>query len=137
MTQEICTEDDIREMVERFYGMVRADGRLGPIFEAHIDDWDAHLIKLRDFWSSMLLRTGRFTGAPMPKHIGLPDLSAELFEHWLALFADSLEEHPNRPMAMRAADMAERIAQRLWLGYQMAHFPQQAATPLLPSARHR
>ena len=74
MTQEICTEDDIREMVERFYGMVRADGRLGPIFEAHIDDWDAHLIKLRDFWSSMLLRTGRFTGAPMPKHIGLPDL---------------------------------------------------------------
>lgn len=137
MAPEICTEDDIREMVDRFYGMIRADEALGPIFDAHIDDWDAHLVKLADFWSSMLLRTGRFNGAPMPMHMRLPDLSADLFERWLSLFADSLQEHPNQAMAVRAADMAERIAQRLWLGYQMANFPQQAATPLLHTARYR
>lgn len=137
MPSDICTEADIREMVERFYGMIRADEALGPIFEAHVDDWDEHLRTLSDFWSSMLLRTGRFRGAPMPRHMRLPGLSAELFERWLALFAESLQQHPNQQMAVRAADMATRIAQRLWLGYQMANFPQQPATPLLHLSRYR
>ncbi|MDO4232902.1 MAG: group III truncated hemoglobin [Lautropia sp.] len=137
MHTAICTEEDIREMVDRFYGRVREDEVLGPIFNGHIDDWDEHLVRLTDFWSSMLLRTGRFEGAPMPKHIALPELSAELFERWLAIFAESLEEHPNQQMARQAADMAERIAQRLWLGYQMAHRPGQPAAPLINTARYR
>lgn len=137
MHTEICTEEDIREMVDRFYGRVREDEVLGPIFNGHIDDWDEHLVRLTDFWSSMLLRTGRFDGAPMPRHIALPDLSAELFERWLSIFADSLDEHPNQLMAHRAADMAERIAQRLWLGYQMAHYPERNAIPLIHTARRR
>jgi hemoglobin len=76
--------------------------------------------KLVDFWSSVLLRTGRFTGAPMPRHAALPGLSAELFQRWLALFREVAGAQPNQAMARQACMMAERIAQSLWLGYQMA-----------------
>lgn len=137
MFTPICTEEDITLMVDHFYAMIREDEVLGPIFNGHIDDWDEHLVKLRDFWSSMLLRTGRFDGAPMPKHVALPELSAPLFQRWLALFAESLEEHPNQPMARMAHEMASRIAQRLWLGYQMAHHPDRQAVPLMNTVRYQ
>ena len=35
------TEPMIAEMVRRFYGRVRADDLLGPMFESRIDDWEA------------------------------------------------------------------------------------------------
>jgi len=126
-TPALCSEEEITRLVHGFYARVRQDQRLGPIFDAHIDDWDHHLAKLVDFWSSILLRTGRFSGAPMPKHAVLPDLSAELFQHWLALFRQTAEEQPNHAMAELACAMAERIAQSLWMGYQISRDPH--ATP--------
>ncbi|RMX04203.1 group III truncated hemoglobin [Corticibacter populi] len=114
----LCTEADIRKLVHQFYARVRADARLGPIFDAHIDDWPAHLQRLCDFWSSILRGSGRFTGAPMPKHIALPDLDAALFEHWLQLFHATTAEQANQAMARQADAAAQRIAQSLWLGYQ-------------------
>lgn len=117
----ICTEEDIRDFVHDFYGRVQKDEVLGPIFNAHIDDWSAHLQLLCDFWSALILHTGRFSGAPMPKHIALPDLRADLFEYWLALFARTAADQPNQAMAQMALEMARRIANRLWMGYQYAH----------------
>jgi hemoglobin len=118
MTSELCTEEEVARLVHSFYARVRQDGQLGPIFAAHVDDWEPHLAKLVDFWSSILRRTGRFTGAPMPKHAALPGLTAELFQHWLALFRENAAAQPNQAMAAQACVMAERIAQSLWLGYQ-------------------
>ncbi|PAT40177.1 preprotein translocase subunit TatC [Vandammella animalimorsus] len=114
----ICSEQEITELVQRFYARVRQDAQLGPIFEAHIDDWDEHLAKLMDFWSSILLRSGRFSGAPMPKHAALPGLTQALFRHWLELFAQTLAEQPNERLAEQAMAAARRIAQSLWMGYQ-------------------
>lgn len=122
-TSALCTEEDITHLVHAFYTKVRQDDVLGPIFNAHIDDWDHHLAKLVDFWSSILLRTGRFTGAPMPKHAALPGLSAELFARWLALFQETADAQPNRAMGDQAYAMAQRIAQSLWYGYQMSRSP--------------
>ncbi len=130
MPADICTEEEIHQMVHSFYARIREDEVLGPIFNDHIDDWPAHLVKLEDFWSSLLRRTGRFMGQPMPKHVALPHLTAEMFERWLALFADNLKDNPNQRMAAQANAMAGRIAQRLWLGYQMGNFPDRKATPL-------
>ena len=73
---DLCSEDDIALLVHAFYARVRADPILGPIFDAGIDDWDTHLVKLVDFWSSALRHTRRFNGAPMPKHAAMPGLSA-------------------------------------------------------------
>lgn len=127
---ELCTEEDIARLVHAFYAKVRRDDALGPIFDAHIDDWDRHLAKLVDFWSSMLRRTGHFTGAPMPRHAALPDLSAALFERWLALFRETAVAQPNRAMGDQAYATAQRIAQSLWYGYQMSRDPGAVPTEL-------
>ena len=119
----ICTEDEIRSLMHAFYAAVRQDERLGPIFNGHISDWDAHLNKLEDFWCAILLGSRRFSGAPMPKHIALPDLNAELFEHWLALFHQALANQPNRAMQAQAELMAGKIANSLWMGYQIHRKP--------------
>ena len=117
-------------MVHRFYARIRRDEVLGPIFNGHIDDWDAHLATLVDFWSSILRRTARFSGTPMPKHIALPDLNAELFQRWLRIFRESNAELSNQAMVEQANATAQRIAQSLWLGYQTSNFPDQLAKGL-------
>lgn len=127
---DTCTEDEITRLVHAFYGRVRTDPVLGPIFNARIDDWDAHLVKLVDFWSSALRHTRRFTGAPMPKHAAMPGLTVELFRRWLRLFTEVAGTQPNRDMAQRAVVLAERIAQSLWLGYQLVHHPDDLPEPL-------
>jgi len=119
----LCTEAEVTALVHTFYARVREDDVLGPIFDAHIDDWDRHLARLVDFWSAILRRTGRFSGAPMPKHAVLPGLSAELFQRWLKLFRGNAAAQPNQAMAGQACAMAERIAQSLWMGYQISRDP--------------
>ena len=116
----LCTEDEIAHLVHSFYGRVRGDGALGPIFDAHVKDWDTHLGKMVDFWSSALRGTARFRGTPMPKHIALPGLSAELFGRWLALFDQTTAALQNVPMRERANELARRIAESLWYGYQLS-----------------
>lgn len=126
----LCTEAEIERLVHDFYARVRQDEVLGPIFDAHVDDWDVHLARLADFWSAVLLRTGRFNGAPMPKHAALPGLAAPMFQRWLALFGETAAEQENQAMASQACAMAGRIAQSLWMGYQLSRNPDSLATGL-------
>ncbi|QEI06370.1 group III truncated hemoglobin [Pigmentiphaga aceris] len=127
---DFCTEAEVTALVHTFYTRVRQDEVLGPIFDAHIDDWDKHLAKLVDFWSSILRRTGRFSGTPMPKHAVLPGLSEALFQRWLHLFRENAATQSNQVMSEHACAMAERIAQSLWFGYQISRDPDGLAKPL-------
>jgi len=120
---DLCTEQEIEDMLRAFYDTVRQDEQLGPIFDTYIGDWNEHLAKLTDFWSSILRGTRRFRGTPMPKHVALPDLSASLFERWLALFRDTTAVQPNHEMGEYAYDMAQQIVQSLWYGYQVSRCP--------------
>ena len=133
-TPDTCTEDEVRQLVYSFYAKVRCDEVLGPIFNAHVSDWDHHLGKMVDFWSAILRGTARYHGTPMPKHAVLPDLSGELFQRWLALFRNTTDSLGNAMMGKRANEMAQRIAQSLWFGYQLHRKPDDspaslAATP--------
>lgn len=94
---------------------------LGPIFESRVVDWNQHLAKMVDFWSSVLRGTARYTGAPMPKHVALPGLTAELFHRWLALFRETTQALGHAGLQERADDLAHRIAGSLWHGYQGRH----------------
>jgi len=127
---ELCTEAEITTMVHAFYADVRRDAVLGPIFNEHVDDWDHHLAKLVDFWSSALRGTGRFSGTPMSKHAALPDLTPELFQRWLALFRETTIALPNRAMGEQAYMLAQRIARSLWYGYQLSRKPEAAPIDL-------
>jgi hemoglobin len=129
-TPDSCTEDEVRNLVYSFYAKVRCDEVLGPVFNAHISDWDHHLGKMTDFWSAILRGTARYHGTPMPKHAVLPELSGELFQRWLSLFRNTTDSLDNRIMGRRANEMAQRIAQSLWFGYQLHREPDQSPTSL-------
>ncbi len=96
MTVEVMVStglDDaiLTRLVHGFYYRVRNDPLLGPIFADHISDWGPHLEKMVDFWSSVALMTGRYHGAPMPKHLPLP-VEREHFDRWLELFCQTAIE---------------------------------------------
>lgn len=111
------TEPMIHELVHGFYAVVRKDPVLGPIFERAIGDgWDAHLAKLCDFWSSVLLMTGRFKGSPMTVHAELPGIGPPHFARWLHLFQQSAETLCPAPAAALFVAKSEMIAQSLQLG---------------------
>jgi hemoglobin len=110
------TEPMIRELVHAFYGKVRADPQLGPIFEAAVDDWDAHLAKLCDFWSSVTLMTGRFKGAPMAAHVRIPDIGPAHFARWLEIWRETARALCPRPAADLFIAKAEVIGRSLQMG---------------------
>ncbi|WP_269497084.1 group III truncated hemoglobin [Castellaniella sp. S9] len=125
---ELCTEDEITTLVHDFYRRVRADAVLGPVFDAHIDDWDEHLERMVRFWSSLLRRTGTYSGTPMPRHVALPDLRGDMFVRWLDLFRQTTDGFDNRPFAEQANEFAHRVARSLWYGYQISHTPDRPPT---------
>src|SRR3954451_12200586 len=92
--QGLVTDDDIASLVEAFYAKVREDPHLGPIFARALgeDGWDSHLATLRDFWSSVMLTSGRYKGAPLDVHRQLGSLTPGLFDRWLTLFGETCDE---------------------------------------------
>ena len=72
----------IQRLVRGFYAEVRQDELLGPIFAAQIVEWEPHLQQICAFWSSVLLKTGRYHGQPMLRHLPLP-IDARHFDRWL------------------------------------------------------
>lgn len=110
------TEELIRDQVYGFYGKVRTDPALGPIFNRVVQDWDEHLPKMCDFWSSVLLASGRFRGSPMVAHARIQDIRPTHFARWLHLFRQTaLETCPPEAAALFIA-RSEMIAESLQLG---------------------
>jgi hemoglobin len=109
-TSEIAiSEAMIERLVHTFYGRVRQDDLIGPIFNAKVGDWDDHLAKLCAFWSSVILRTGRYDGRPLRPHLMMP-LEGKHFERWLGLFEDTAGKVLPRTAALLFIDRARRIA---------------------------
>ena len=109
------TEAMIDRLVRSFYDRVRADEMLGPIFDARIKNWEPHLQQMCAFWSSVALMSGRYHGAPMPKHLPLP-VDAAHFDRWLALFEATAAEVCPPEAAAHFVERAHRIAASLELG---------------------
>jgi len=124
-----CSEAEVIALVQRFYAKVRTDALLGPIFNHHIHDWDAHLAHLTDFWSAMLRGTRRFSGAPMPKHMALPGLNPDLFRRWLTLFGQTTTELGNPDLKAAADARAALIAERFWQRYQVEGYDVRHTPP--------
>lgn len=106
-------EAGVKIVVDRFYDLVRQDKLLAPVFDSKIADaqWPHHLGQMYDFWSAMLLGTGRYEGRPMPKHLAIPQLADEHFIRWLILFKQTVETTCHPTTAAIFIDRAERIAQ--------------------------
>jgi len=109
--------DYIAGFVDRFYGKIRQDELLGPIFNERIVDWDTHLGRMKQFWRSVLHASGEFAGNPMVKHIVIPGLEERHFAHWLSLFYATLrEQEPSDAATQLVAERARMIADSLLTG---------------------
>jgi hemoglobin len=114
VTPEI-DEASIARLVRTFYERAREDALIGPIFNSNVADWDHHIANITDFWSSIILRTGRYNGRPMRPHLILP-LRAEHFDRWLALFGQTAREIFSDEVAALFLDRAQRIADSFEMG---------------------
>ncbi|MCW5714491.1 MAG: group III truncated hemoglobin [Bauldia sp.] len=113
----------VDRMVDRFYAMVRTHSVLGPIFLREIEDWPRHLDRMKDFWSSIMLMTGRYKGTPLQAHKRL-DIDLSHFEHWLALWRETAEtECPSPETAQLFVERAERIATSIHYGISPMPIP--------------
>ena len=104
----------ITAVVDQFYARVRRDPMLAPVFNGAIADWDEHLQKLAGFWSSVMLRSGRYKGNPMAAHLRQQDrISPAMFDRWLSLWSEVtfelLPDEAARAMQARAAMIAESL----------------------------
>ena len=105
------TGDVIRRVVEAFYAKARQDASLGPVFNALVDDWDAHIDKVTAFWL-YATRLDRSYDARdfMPAHVRHPQVQASLLPQWLLLFRETAREICSENVAGILVDIAERMA---------------------------
>jgi hemoglobin len=108
--KEIETLEDVKLLVDSFYGKVRGDKLLKDIFNHVIQDqWPEHLEKMYRFWQTVLLNEHSYFGSPFVPHAKLP-LSQKHFDRWLQLFRETLDEHFIGNVAKKAELQAERMA---------------------------
>jgi len=129
---DITTRADIERLVDTFYGRVRADEILAPIFDdvAHTD-WARHLPKMYDFWETVLFGAPAYRGQPIGIHVELATrvaIGQREFGRWLALFVATVDAAFIGPQADEAKRRAARIA------HVMQHHIANAAGGPVPAA---
>jgi len=113
--KELLNLDDIKTLVDSFYGKVRSDELLAPIFNERIrDNWPVHLEKMYRFWQTVLLGEHTYTGTPFPPHANLP-VDKSHFEQWLKLFKETLNEQFSGEKAKEAKWRADKMAEMFLL----------------------
>ena len=111
--RDVLSQEHIDRLVDGFYGRVRRDPLLAPIFEGAIEDWGPHLATMKRFWAAVLLHQPGYRGNPPSVHRALDGVTARHFARWLFLFR--LEVACTMPASSAPAVMgrAEVIASRL------------------------
>jgi hemoglobin len=112
----------ISGLVDRFYATIQSDSELGPIFARTVEDWPAHLDRLKQFWRSILHATGEYTGNPMRRHVAMAPLTSDQFSRWLTLFYASLRAMGAGEAAVElVGTRARMIADSLLTGIALHH----------------
>lgn len=111
MKPDIATEDDLRGLVEDFYGTLARDPLVGPFFAGL--DLDAHLPRIRAFWGMVLLDRPGYTTNVTEVHRALAQrmpLEPRHFDRWLELWRDAVDARFTGPVAETAKERALSIA---------------------------
>jgi hemoglobin len=103
----------ILKLIRPFYMDVRQHALIGPIFNAQVKDWTAHLDKIADFWALQTGGKSSYRGGFAGAHMGL-GLQQEHFDHWLGLWnLNNARELPPRE-ATEMNNLAHQLAGRLF-----------------------
>lgn len=116
-------EATLARLVRAFYAMARKDAVIGHLFDG-VADWEQHIAKITDFWSSVALLSGRYHGQPLAAHLKL-DLETAHFTRWLTLFEATVRATCPDESVGYLMEKAQRIARSLELGTAVArgHLP--------------
>ena len=106
---DITTFEDCRHLVDVFYGHIREEPLLGPVFASKIADWAPHLDTMSRFWFTILFGREAYHGNPAVKHVPLP-IEREHFDRWLALWQTTIDAEFAGPIAENAKARAVRMA---------------------------
>lgn len=107
---DIRSIDDIRLLVDTFYGAIKTDPMVGPIFIGVIGNrWPEHLQKMYGFWETILLGEHSYAGNPFKPHARMP-LYQEHFDSWLTLWHGTIDRFFSGPVADEAKWRAGKMA---------------------------
>jgi len=113
--KDIETLDDVKLLVDSFYGKVREDDLLKDIFDNIIrDKWPEHLEKMYRFWQTVLLGEHTYSGKPFIPHLKMP-VDRLHFNRWLELFFETVDELFTGSKAELAKWQGNRMAEMFQL----------------------
>ena len=120
---------DVKQLVDTFYGKVRANDLLAPVFNERIKDrWPEHLTKMYTFWQTILLEERTYFGSPFPPHAKLPVEHAH-FDEWMRLFIQTVDELFTGEKAQEAKWRAGKMAEMF--EYKIEHYKKTGFKNLL------
>jgi hemoglobin len=109
--RDIVAIEDIKLMVDSFYGKIQEDAILSFIFNDRIRDrWSEHLEKMYKFWQTVLLDEHTYFGAPFPPHATL-DINHTHYERWVQLFNETIDHLFIGDKAQEAKWRGQKMAQ--------------------------
>jgi hemoglobin len=128
MKNDIAHLDDVKLLVNTFYGKVQNDDLIGPIFNSVIKDWQPHLEKMYTFWQTVLLHEHTYYGSPFPPHAKLP-VSADHFERWLSLWRSTVDSFFEGEKADDAKQRGQAMADMFMA--KIEYFRERNSKPLM------
>jgi hemoglobin len=127
--REITTPEEIRTLVNAFYGKVQKDKLLSGIFNPVIGNrWPGHMDKMYHFWQTILLEEHIYRGNPLPPHAGLVT-GKKHFERWITLFYETVDQYFKGAKAERAKIRAAKMAEMVL--YRIEHYTRRPSRALL------
>lgn len=107
-------------LVRAFYGKVRKDEVLGPIFNDTIIDWEAHLELLINFWQTQLFLKRVYHGNPVTVYQEVDEkmnhtITSEHFGRWLNLWFETIDELFTGDVVWTAKNRAQKMSTMLFM----------------------
>ena len=120
MMNDIRNRSDVEQLIHAFYDAIRKDKELGPIFNTIIQDWEAHLKLLSDFWETNLFFVKGYKGSPQQVHIDVDQkmnhiISQEHFGRWLQIWFKTIDTLFQGDKAEAAKNRARKMSTALFL----------------------
>tara|TARA_R110002051_G_scaffold48308_2_gene95371 strand:- start:124370 stop:124759 length:390 start_codon:yes stop_codon:yes gene_type:complete len=120
MKKEIESRIDVQLLVHTFYGRIRKDTMLGPIFNGIISDWETHLELLTDFWETQLFLKRKYLGNPVTTHQEVDDktngtITTEHFGVWLNHWFATIDELFEGEVSWIAKNRAQKMSTMLFM----------------------
>ena len=129
LRKDITHLDDVKLLVDSFYGKVRQDEKLKDIFDNVIKDrWPEHLEKMYRFWQTVLLDEHTYFGSPFVPHANLPVI-AEHYNQWIHLFFETVDENFKGKNADKAKWQGQRMAEMFHT--KIEYYKNNTSIPLL------